>query len=192
MQAGPVAGELARVSKECFRDELRRTIIFAMAFTLVAPVMRSIGHAPKPILHGLAGVGLGMLVCFVVTASLLEIAINRFFAIYFGLLFAVVGLVIMVRVWAGTFSTPLRASLTCLAVIVLLAGISCAIVDHNSLGLSSGARVPLFSILGMAVSFAVTFALVDVVNAMAGAPVVASSAQVFWVLVRPGPQRAPL
>jgi len=125
---------------------------------------------------------LGGLCSFVVSACLLEIALNRFFAIYFGGMFAVVGSVILVRVCTGSFALPLKSALILLSIVVLFAGLASAIVDHNALGLSSGARIPLFTILGTSVSFALTFALIDVINMTVASPVVVSSQQVFALL----------
>ena len=133
--------------------------------------------------HAAVGAALGTAVAFVVTSCLLEVAVNRFFAVYFGLLFLGVGLIILVRVLSSAaFALPLRVVLLCLSLVVLLAGMSCAILDHNALSLSSTARIPLFAILGSATSFALTFSIVDVLNASLKSPPVQSSMQIVAVL----------
>lgn len=135
-------------------------------------------------LAALTGACLGALISFLVAAVLLEISDNRFFAVYFGILFLIVGLSIAKRVtvssvWmeGGRLS---RTLLAMFALTVLMASIACFILDHNTLKLSAPHRIPFYIFLGIAVSFAVTFALVDVLNAMIAT--VHSSKQVFLVL----------
>jgi hypothetical protein len=136
------------------------------------------------IISALTGAILGTLVSFLVAAVLLEISDNSFFAIYFGILFLVIGLAIARRVTLSSIWTTggklSRFVMALFSLIVLFAGISCFILDHNNLRLSAAQRIPFFLFLGIAVSFAITFALVDVLNAMVAS--VHTSKQVFLIL----------
>lgn len=132
----------------------------------------------------LCGGLLGMLISFMVAAVLLEIANNAFFAIYFGLLFLVIGLAIFKRVTISNVylegGKVTRALLATFSVIVLVASVSCFLVNHNTLKLSKIQRIPFFAVLGIAVSFAVTFAVVDVFNSFLKS--IQTPKQVFVVL----------
>jgi len=153
-----------------------------VAPSIILPSRGCAARIPVLAQHALGGAVLGLVVAFVVTSCLLEIALNRFFAVYFGVLFGIVGLVILIRVCAAGFPLPLRGALLCLSAIVLCAAVACVVVDHNALGLSSSSRIPLFAVLGSATTFALTFSLVDVLNATLKEPPVQSSMQVVTVL----------
>jgi hypothetical protein len=134
--------------------------------------------------YALVGGALGALISFLVAAVMLEISSNRFFAIYFGILFLIVGLAVAKRVtlsdaWAQGGRLA-RLALGLFAVIMLLSSVSCFIVDQNALRLSVGQRIPFYLFLGVAVSFAVTFALMDVLNA--AFVIIRSSTQMLLIL----------
>jgi len=151
----------------------------------MASVLKSLREHRKPLLlAALTGGLLGTLVSFLVAAVMLEISDNRFFAVYFGLLFLVIGLAIVRRVTITSVwmegGRLARFFLALFSLIVIFAGISCFILDHNALKLSPGQRIPFYIFLGIAVSFAVTFALVDVLNTLISS--IRTSQQVFLVL----------
>ena len=143
---------------------------------------RSVDRAA--LVSGLFGAFLGTLISVMVAAVMLEISDNRFFAVYFGILFLIIGLAIAKRVTLSAAWTQggrvSRALLGFFSFVVLFASVSCFILDHNALKLSPGARIPFFIMLGMAVSFAVSFALVDVINFLVST--VHSANQVFLIL----------
>jgi hypothetical protein len=135
------------------------------------------------------GAILGALVSFLVAATLLEVSTNEFFAFYFGIVFIIVGLAIGYRVITSPdVQKIVRVALLFLAFIVFLGGISCFILDHKAkaLGLSPISRIPFYLVLGIAVSFSVTFALVDCINlyrkSSTGMPVIENVKQVSLIL----------
>ena len=133
---------------------------------------------------------LGGLVSFVSAATLLEISENRFFGVYFGIVFCLVGPVIMWRVLASSgASRVLKCFMVLLSLLVVAGGVSCFVVDHNgeTLGIPPLAIIPFYILIGTTVSFAVMFGLVDLVNAAfasnAGVPWVENQRQIILVLV---------
>jgi hypothetical protein len=138
----------------------------------------------RALASGLIGGFLGALISFLVAAVMLEISSNRFFAIYFGIMFLIIGLAVAKRVTLSAAWTQggrlSRTALGLFAFEVLLASVACFVLDHNNLKLSAGQRVPFYIFLGMAVSFAVTFAIMDVLNILIST--VHTSNQVFLIL----------
>ena len=135
-------------------------------------------RSPTAVSAGL-GAALGAAVSFLSTATLLEISGNRFFAVYFAVVFCLVGPAILWRVFAspGT-SRAFKAGLSALALVVTAGGVSCFVVDRDgkTAGLSPGARVPFYVLISVSVSFALTFGIADVVNA-----VVQTRSSAAWV-----------
>merc|ERR1719203_1712050 len=80
--------------------------------------------------------------------------------------------------------------LSSFAAVIILSGILCFLLDRKVFaGLRPWMKVPLYTILGSAVSFAMTFAIVDVLNYAVGLlqtsvskPLVESAQQVLLVL----------
>ena len=50
------------------------------------------------------------------------------------------------------------------ASLVIVSGILCFVLDENWVHLSSGAKVPLYTLLGISVCFALVFSSIDVLN----------------------------
>merc|ERR1719203_619789 len=94
------------------------------------------------------------------------------FSLYFGGLFILVGCLILWRIISHEASEPLplpKLHLTVFAGIIVVSGFLCFVLDKKFfMGLRPWMKVPLYTILGSAVSFAMTFAIVDVVNYVVG------------------------
>jgi len=157
----------------------------------------AMAQAPlKPLLiaaSGLGGVVLGVCISVVVNVTLVEISLSPFFSLYFGLLFIVVGGLILWRVSGHeqVGDAAKKTQLSGFAVLIIASGVLCFLLDRNWFGsLSAMVRVPLYSVLGLSVAFALTFSIVDVVNWLMGfcqvsqvsKPLVESGNQVNLVL----------
>lgn len=137
---------------------------------------------------------LGVVISMVVNLALIEISISPFFSMYFGILFILVGCLILWRVLSHEASDPLQMKklhLSIFAGTIILSGALCFLLDRKMfVGLAPWMKVPLYMTLGLAVAFALTFSIVDVLNYVLGfcqstiaKPIVESSQQVYLVLV---------
>eukprot|EP00928_Gymnodinium_smaydae_P086319 TRINITY_DN7034_c1_g3_i1.p1 TRINITY_DN7034_c1_g3~~TRINITY_DN7034_c1_g3_i1.p1 ORF type:complete len:236 (+),score=53.13 TRINITY_DN7034_c1_g3_i1:151-858(+) len=140
------------------------------------------------------GGALGVLISMVVNLALIEISISPFFSMYFGILFIIVGCLIMWRVLSHEAADPLQLKklhLSIFAGTIILSGALCFLLDRKLfVGLAPWMKVPLYMTLGLAVAFALTFSIVDVLNYIIGfcqstvaKPIVESAQQVYLVLV---------
>lgn len=146
----------------------------------------------KGSLSAAVGVILGILCSLVVNCTLVEISLSAFFSVYFGILFVVVGLIILWRISANSDpdAQSRKQHLTFFAALIVLSGVLCFVLEKNwFVGLHTLAKVPLYMVLGISVSFALTFSLVDLVNYLMGffqasvaRPLVESKAQINLVL----------
>ncbi len=137
----------------------------------------------------LAGAVIGILVSFTVNCTLVEISINAFFAVYFGILFLLIAGLILWRVKNGDHPRP--CLLVCFSSLVLVSGLLCFILEKNwFVNMSPGLKVPLYSILGVAVCFALLFSIIDLINYCCGLcsndqdskPLVETEMQVYLVV----------
>merc|ERR1711937_1077033 len=130
--------------------------------------------------------------------ALIEITISPVFSMYFGVLFLIVGCLIMWRVLSGSRSSEKKdgaielkkVHLACFAGIIIFSGFLCFLLDRRMfVGLHYWMKVPLYMTMGLAISFALTFSTVDILNSLIGfcqatfaKPLVDSAQQVFLVL----------
>mmetsp|Transcript_26303 Transcript_26303/g.46580 ORF Transcript_26303/g.46580 Transcript_26303/m.46580 type:complete len:233 (-) Transcript_26303:50-748(-) len=146
-------------------------------------------------ISGFVGVLLGIIISLIVNCTLVEISISSFFSLYFGFLFVVVGGIILWRIFSqdsadSKESQAKRRPLAAFALIIILSGLICFTLEqHWYRSRSPLMKVPLYTILGTAVAFALTFSVVDLVNYVLGflqvsvaKPFVESAAQVYMVL----------
>ena len=150
-------------------------------------------------LSAAVGMIIGVVVSLVVNCTLVEISLSAFFSLYFGILFIVVGTLILWRV-GGFDENPFEAvkagktrqnQLTLFACLIIFSGLLCFLLEKNwFVGVGPIMKVPLYTILGVSVSFALTFSLVDLCNYVAGflqvsvaKPVVESNEQVSLILI---------
>ena len=164
----------------------------------------------KATISGFVGMCLGIAVSLIVNSTLVEISVSPFFALYFGLLFISVGGIIIYRLNGGSlFGARADASdvdqalllmpedekrrkkqLTFFASLIHVSGFLCFILEKNWFAyLSWTAKIPLYTVLGIAVTFALVFSVVDLINyvmgflrASAARPVVESSHQVYFIM----------
>lgn len=164
----------------------------------------------KAAMSGFVGGLLGMAISLIVNSTLVEISVSPFFALYFGILFMSVGGIIIYRLnGAALFNAAdvtndadqalllapederkRKKQLTFFACLILVSGFLCFILEKNwFIGLSWTTKVPLYTILGVSVAFALVFSVVDLVNYMMGflrasvaRPVVESSHQVYLIM----------
>lgn len=140
------------------------------------------------------GAGLGIFISMIVNFALIEISVSPLFSMYFGGLFGLVGCLILWRVisYETVESLPLKKlNLSIFAGMIIFSSFLCFLLDRRMfVGLETWMKVPLYTILGSAVSFAMTFAIVDITNYIVGflqvsvaKPIVESSEQVFLVLI---------
>eukprot|EP00744_Colponema_vietnamica_P007451 GILI01010725.1.p1 GENE.GILI01010725.1~~GILI01010725.1.p1 ORF type:complete len:252 (+),score=74.27 GILI01010725.1:155-910(+) len=152
---------------------------------------------PRFLLKGLvsAAVGalIGVIVSLIVNCTLVEISLNGFFSLYFGLLFFVVGGVILWR--ASSEAVEMNKSrkpfIVLFGLLVIASGVLCFVLEKDwCTSLSSTAKVPLYSLLGISISFALTFSIVDLLNYFLGfcqpshsKALVDSASQVYLILI---------
>lgn len=148
-------------------------------------------------ISGSVGVLLGIIISLIVNCTLVEISISSFFSLYFGVLFIVVGGIVLWRIFsqeAGDSmgaSTAERKPLAAFGCLIIFSGIICFTLEQQWYhGLSPIVKVPLYTILGTSVAFALTFSIVDTLNYALGflqvsmaKPLVESQMQVYTVLI---------
>jgi hypothetical protein len=98
-----------------------------------------------------------------VNCTLIEININGFFAVYFGLLFMLIAGVIFWRIRAGTHPKPFV--LLTFSSMVFVSGLLCFFLQKDwFVRMHWISKVPVYVLLGMSVAFALLFALADLLN----------------------------
>lgn len=146
-------------------------------------------------ISGFVGVLLGIVISLIVNCTLVEISISTFFSLYFGILFIVVGGIILWRIFSqdagdGMGSTAKRKPLAAFALLIIVSGLICFTLEQKWYhGMAPIFKVPLYVVLGTSVAFALTFSVVDLVNYVLGflqvsiaKPFVESASQVYMVL----------
>lgn len=146
----------------------------------------------KGTISAVVGVILGIASALIVNCALVEISVSSFFSLYLGIVFITVGAVILWRINATVeeHAQGRKLQLMFFAALIILSGILCFILKRNwFVGLHSVVKVPIYTILGVSVAFALTFSLVDVVNFMfsffqssVSKPLVESKEQAYMVL----------
>eukprot|EP00455_Lapot_gusevi_P020193 TRINITY_DN2145_c0_g1_i2.p2 TRINITY_DN2145_c0_g1~~TRINITY_DN2145_c0_g1_i2.p2 ORF type:complete len:237 (+),score=59.26 TRINITY_DN2145_c0_g1_i2:74-784(+) len=106
---------------------------------------------------------LGGATSFIVNCTLIEISLNPFFSVYFGMLFTLIGGLFLCRVRSAGHPKPYV--LVSFALLVLFSGILCFVLEKNWFSsIGAGAKIPLYSILGVSVTFALLFSIIDLLN----------------------------
>lgn len=114
-----------------------------------------------------------LFICLLVNMALVAIATNQVFAVYFGLMFMLLGATFLCRIYRSPISSDRDTSshrplLLMFALMVFASGVFCFVVERNIFDLSVGTRVPIFLLLGVSVCFALTFFSLDVINVFIG------------------------
>jgi len=158
--------------------------------------MSSPNHVKSGVLYSVSlavGGGLGIVIASLVNLALIEITISPFFSLYFGGVFSLVGCIILWRVRSHNATDPSqekRLHLSVFACLIISSGLLCFLLDRGVFhSMRPWMKVPLYMLLGLSVSFALTFSLVDILNYAVGfcrsglsKPVVESAQQVHLVL----------
>merc|ERR1719265_2404142 len=77
----------------------------------------------------LVGAILGIMVSWVTNCTLAEISLNKFFSVYFGILFAAIGAVIIWRIRSSRYALAKKSVLNLFAVMVIASGALCVLLD---------------------------------------------------------------
>lgn len=118
-------------------------------------------------LAGAVGAVLGMMISFAVNCSLIEITLNGVFALYFGVLFMIIGALVFQRIRSGDHPHPII--LYTFAGMTFLSGLLCFLSETSFfLYYSAVVKVPLYALLGISICFALVFSLIDLINYFAG------------------------
>ncbi|KAF7459073.1 putative membrane protein [Cryptosporidium felis] len=148
----------------------------------------------RGLLSTIVGIILGLIVSTTVNATLVEISLSPFFSTYFGLLFIVIGSLIFWKVYVTVVSSnnglDKRGFLLTFAGLIIFSGFICFVLESDwFLGISPFIRVPIYTVLGLSISFAIAFSLVDILNYISGLIVsndtpllVDSKAQIVFVV----------
>lgn len=163
----------------------------------------------RALVSAFVGMCLGIAVSLIVNSTLVEISLSPFFSLYFGLLFMSVGGIIIYRLnGAAIFGSSndndadqalllapddeklRKKQLTFFAGLICFSGFLCFILEKNwFVGLSATTKIPLYTVLGVSVAFALVFSLVDLVNYLMGflqasiaRPIVESTHQVYLIM----------
>ncbi|CDJ35811.1 uncharacterized protein EMH_0092460 [Eimeria mitis] len=146
----------------------------------------------KGAISAFVGVLLGIVSSLIVNCTLVEISVSSFFSVYLGIVFITVGAVILwrINVNADEASHGRKLQLTFFAGLIVFSGVLCFLLKRNwFVGLHPLLKVPLYTVLGVSVAFALTFSLVDVVNYLfsffqssVAKPLVESREQAYMVL----------
>ncbi len=161
---------------------------------------------------GLFGGGVvGFCVSFLVNLALLEISVNGFFAVLFGFALLFMGFLILYRVNALSWQSqerdmhggsgarrPMSSYFVMIfACFVILAGFCCFFLERDWFKfISPGMKIPMYTLLGIALWFALTFSVMDLLNfsgqycvnklsngRRAWKPIISSPSQICVVLV---------
>ena len=144
-------------------------------------------RAASACLSAASGSLFGLIICLLVDDALVEISLNVIFSIIFGLILVALALIIVRRM----LTQPLTLSVGLVigfAGLVLASGVCCFVLDRQLVqSLSPRVKTPMYALLGVALSFALTFSVVDLLNVNANwmlhRSVVSSSTQICLVLV---------
>jgi hypothetical protein len=107
----------------------------------------------------------GLVQAEIIANSLIEIADVKVFAIIFGVALALLGCALLWRAWTVRAERVKFAFLAGFSLLVVASGVSCFFVTDLIHGLTPGAKTPLLMLIGMSLSFALTFCLVELLNA---------------------------
>jgi hypothetical protein len=123
----------------------------------------------------LGGALLGLCVSFLVNEALYEISVNGFFAVVFGSALLFMGGLILYRVSALSWQSATSSSsgkqsastyfVMAFAVLVVVAGLFCFFLEKDWFKfISPSAKIPMYTLLGVALWFALTFSIMDLFN----------------------------
>ena len=116
-------------------------------------------------LLSLLGGLIGVLSSFIVTCTLVEITVNSFFSLYFGVLFLLISSLLYYRLLHSTQPTPHRHLVLLAFICLLFLSALTAIFIHPLVRLLPWLlKIPLYTLQGLALTFAFYFSLLDLIN----------------------------
>lgn len=141
----------------------------------------------------LVGGVIGTICSLIVNCALVEVSTSPFFTLYFAFTFLVIGFVILWRLNVSKTDedSQQRKSLRYFGMMIIASGVVCFFLRqswfiHSPLLL----KVSIYTLLGVSISFALTFTIVDLVNyfismfeTSVARPMVESKSQVLVILV---------
>lgn len=149
---------------------------FEDLFTIEMPLYNV--DRPGAIISTICGAIIGILCSLIVNCTLVEISLSPFFAMvnthliqYFGSLLIIVGFIIIWRLNSIVSHEALRrrTHLRLFALSIILSGLLCFILERNWFtDLPLLLKTIVYTIIGISVSFALTFSIVDIVNYFIG------------------------
>jgi len=149
------------------------SIVFCFGFILVRLLPRAQAFRAVSILVSLGcGAIFGMLLSFVVAASLVEISSTPMFSLAFGVFFFYLGGLITLEIIKNRqdeeepFSWTWEQVASCFAVVwIVFAGLLCFILDKKIvMWLPEAVKVLMFMVLAAALNFCIVFSTVDIYN----------------------------
>jgi len=110
------------------------------------------------------GLAIGVVIAEVVANSLIEISVTPVFSIVFGIAFILLGLALVWRVWKSVTESSRRIFMIMFAILVFISGIFSFILEERWVSMSAAAKIPMYAIIGVSLSFALTFSLTEFIN----------------------------
>eukprot|EP00826_Nyctotherus_ovalis_P058410 TRINITY_DN8025_c0_g1_i10.p1 TRINITY_DN8025_c0_g1~~TRINITY_DN8025_c0_g1_i10.p1 ORF type:complete len:236 (+),score=40.82 TRINITY_DN8025_c0_g1_i10:23-730(+) len=133
-------------------------------------------------LSGAVGMVIGILCSILVNSTLIEICINLVFTIYFGLIFAAIGCLVLWRAYSESknteppivrrpkdsiFAHPVMSYV--FSGLMIFSGLLCFVLRKDwFVGIDYRVKIPFFAFLGVSLTFIVLFLFVDCINCCAG------------------------
>ena len=166
-------------------------LIVALASLTLAQIMRAAPSRAHVVCGAVGGGVFGAVISVVVNNALIEISLTPFFASVFGCVLMLLGVLMCWRkLWEDHQHPLMRLLVLAFSGLVLLSAVSCFLLEKDWFRtIPPNAKVPLYMSLGVSLSFAVTFSLVDLLNLYSdhcrsrAVPLVASSRQIGLVLL---------
>ena len=118
-------------------------------------------------MSSVVGMAFGAFISLIVDSALFEIGRSPFFASVFGVCLVVIGGLILWRVAPehGERMSRWRWLVFLFSAMVLASGVCCFLVERDWVrGLGPGFKLPMFTLLGTSLCFALSFSIVDLLN----------------------------
>ncbi len=118
-------------------------------------------------LSGLMGVVTGLVSSLLVNVTLAEISISPFFTVYFGVIFVVLGslMIFSVRNNQSFIIKERKQFITKFAVMIILSGLLSGLLEKDFVrNMDYKLKIPISSMVGITVCFSVVFILLDLIN----------------------------
>ncbi|UKJ87716.2 hypothetical protein MACJ_000156 [Theileria orientalis] len=138
------------------------------------------------------GAGIGAICSLIVNCALIELSTSSFFTTYFGVTFLIIGVVILWRVNSSNTmdDKSQKANLRRFGLMIIVSGVFCFFIRNSWFtSLPTVLKTLVYTLLGVSISFALTFTIVDLINyfmsmleTSVSKPLVESRSQVHLIL----------